>query len=188
VGRIGRFTEVLSAVLLVVACGGDDDGDGADGAGAGGGTTADGGEAGGSDGDAGSGNSAVVTIGGETFEVPPDELNGCNSLDQLIFGSFAVDDSGAVTQAGGPDAAVQVNFGIPVPEWEEEGLQPPNVIVDDNRGGTRWIASEESGSGSVDSWELTDGRATGSATFVVQDLGTGTESGTESGTFELVCR
>lgn len=135
-----------------------------------------------------SGNYAIVTIGGEAFEVPPDPLNGCNSLDNLIFGSFAVGAGGTPVQAGGPDADVQINFGIPVPEWEAEGLQPPNVIVDDNGAGTRYIASVEAGSGSVDQWELSGGQATGSATFAVQQQGTGTDSETETGTFEVVCK
>ena len=133
-------------------------------------------------------NYAVVTIGGTTFEVPADPLNLCNSLDSLIFGSFATDSNGNTTQAGGTEVAVQINFGLPVTDWEAQGLQPPTLNVDVMEEGTRWFASVELGAGSVDSVMLNDGMATGAATFVSQDMGTGEETGTEQGTFEVVCR
>lgn len=145
-------------------------------------TTQSGEQASGDDSD----NYALVTIGEDAIEIPPDPLNVCTNRDNLIFGSFALGADGAIVQAGGTEVVVQVNFGIPVPDWEAEDLQPPNITVDDREAGTRWIASVDSGSGSVDNWELTDGRAIGTATFVVQDQ-TGAEAGTETGTFEVVC-
>jgi hypothetical protein len=155
-----------------------------------GGSTAEG-PAGSSDsgvgGDA-SGNYAIVTIGSTTYEVPADPLNLCNSLDNLIFGSFAVDSTGAVTQAGGTEASIQVNFGVPATDWEDQGLQAPLLNVDLLDDGVRWFASTDRGLGMVDSWELTDGKATGEASFVGEEVGSGNEVGAESGTFEIICR
>lgn len=136
----------------------------------------------------GTGNYARVTIGPDTFEVPPDDLNLCNSLENLVFGSFAVGADGSATQAGGPDAATQINFGVPVSDWEDQGLQPPSVNVDLLDDGVRWFASVERGLGSVDSWTLADGTASGQATFEAEEAGSGTVIGSESGTFEIVCR
>lgn len=135
-----------------------------------------------------SGNSARVTIGSETFEVPPDGLNLCNSLDNLISGSFAIAADGSPTQAGGPDAATQINFGVPVANWEEEGLSAPIVNLDLLDEGIRWFASTDRGLGSVDSWELAGGSATGQASFEAEEAGSGAVVGAESGTFEIVCR
>lgn len=135
-----------------------------------------------------SSNYARVTIGSETFEIPPDGLNLCNSLDNLIFGSFAVAADGSPAQAGGTDAATQVNFGVPVTNWEDEGLQAPIVNLDLLDEGVRWFASVDRGLGSVDSWELADGTATGQATFEAEQTGSGTVIGTETGSFEIVCR
>lgn len=160
------------ALLVVSGCGGSSDD-----------------EASASDGDQDtSGNYAIVTIGSERFEIPPDELNLCNSLDNLIFGSFAADADGSAVQAGGSEATTQINFGVPVTNWEEEGLQAPTVNLDVLDEGIRWFASVERGLGSVDSWELSDGMATGQATFEAEEAGSGTVRGTESGTFEIVCR
>ncbi|MDH3299222.1 MAG: hypothetical protein OES24_01810 [Acidimicrobiia bacterium] len=135
-----------------------------------------------------SGNYARVTIGSDTFEMPPDGLNGCNSLDNLIFGSFAVAADGSAAQAGSPDAATQINFGVPVTNWEEEGLQAPIVNLDLLDEGTRWFASVDRGLGSVDSWQLADGMATGQATFEAEEVGSGAVIATETGSFEIVCR
>lgn len=139
-------------------------------------------------GDADAGNYAIVTIAGTDYEVPVDELNLCNSLGNIIFGSFAIDSAGNATQAGGTDVSVQVNFGLPAPDWQEQGLQPPILDVDLREEGSRWWASVERGIGSVDSWELNDGMATGSATFTSETTGSGEITGTETGTFEIVCR
>lgn len=135
-----------------------------------------------------SGNYARVMIGSETFEVPPDELNLCNSLDTMIIGSFATAADGTAAQAGSPDAATQINFGVPVTNWEEEGLQAPTVNLDLLDDGIRWFASVDRGLGTVDSWELADGIATGEATFEAEEAGSGTVIGTETGSFEIVCR
>jgi hypothetical protein len=120
--------------------------------------------------------------------VPADSLNGCNSLGNLIIGSFAVDAGGAVVSAGGTDVGTQINFGISVPEWEAEGLQPPTIDVDDRAAGVRWWASVPRGFGSVDSWQLSDGKATGQATFVGEVIGSTDQRGPEPGSFEVVCR
>ena len=180
--RVERFVLSWGIALMLAGCGGgtSDDVDSVDPS-----TTPPSGETN-PDGET-SGNYAIVTIGGETFEVPPDPLNGCNSLDNVIFGSFAVGADGTVVQAGGPDADVQINFGIPVRDWEAEGLQPPNMTVDDNTAGIRYIAAVGADSGSVDEWELSDGQATGSATFVLQAQG-GADTGVETGSFDVVCR
>lgn len=135
-----------------------------------------------------SANFARVTVGSETFEVPPDGLNLCNSLDNMIFGSFAIAADGSTAQAGSPDAATQFNFSVPVENWEEEGLQAPTVNLDLLDDGIRWFASVERGLGSVDTWELADGVATGQATFEAEEAGSGNVVGTESGSFEIVCR
>lgn len=135
-----------------------------------------------------SGNYATVIIGADTYEVPPDGLNLCNSLANMVFGSFAIATDGSPTQAGGTDAAIQVNFGVPVTNWEEEGLQAPTVNLDLLDDGVRWFASVDRGLGSVDSWELADGKATGEATFEAEEVGSGNVLGPESGRFEIVCR
>jgi hypothetical protein len=120
--------------------------------------------------------------------VPTDSLNVCNSLENLILGSFAIDGSGQVTQAGGVDVAIQVNFGLPAPDWQAQGLQAPILDVDLQDEGVRWWASIDRGLGSVDAWQLEAGRATGEATFVGEEAGSGNQLGTESGRFEVVCR
>lgn len=180
-----RYVVLLTALsLMLAACGGStSDEAGADDATASG-TESETGASGSSD---GSGNYATVTIGGTTYEVPPDPLNLCNSLDTLISGSFALDAGGEVTQAGSPEASMQINFGIPVPEWEDEGLQPPILNVDLHDEGIRWFAGVDRGLGSVDSWQLNDGVATGSASFEAETV-TGESAGAESGSFEIVCR
>ena len=129
-----------------------------------------------------------MTVGAITYEIPPAPLNTRNSLANVIFGSFAVDEDGQVTAAGGPDAAVQINFAVPPPDGEAHGLQPPALIVDDNGSGARRIASIEADAGSVDSWDLVDGRASGTATCAVQELGSGADPGSETGSFETVCQ
>lgn len=136
----------------------------------------------------GSGNYAIVTIGTTAYEVPVDPLNLCNSLDNLINGSYAANASGEATQAGGPDVSLQVNFGLPTTDWQDQGLQPPILNVDLIDRGVRWFASTERGLGAVDSWQLTDGKATGEASFVGEAVDTGEEVGAETGSFEVVCR
>ena len=181
----------VALVMMMAACGGGDDDTTPDTGPAGTQATTTTRAAGSSSGGGGSedgGNYAIVTVGGTTYEVPPDALNLCNSLDKVIFGSLAVNAGGTVTSAGGTDVAVQVNFGIPVPAWDEEGLQAPLLDVDDRTEGVRWWASVGRGLGSVDSWDLTGGKATGEATFVGEQAGTGNQVGTEPGTFEVVCR
>lgn len=180
------LTATAALALVVAACGGGDDDAGpaddpqaaeTDGAAAAGGGSA-----------AGDGNYAIVTVGDTTYEVPADALNLCNSLDNLIFGSFAIDGNGQATQAGGVDVAIQVNFGLPVPDWQAQGLQAPLLDVDLQEDGVRWWASVDRGLGSVDSWQLEGGRATGDATFVGEETGSGNPAGTESGTFDVLCR
>ena len=181
-----RYVIYSAALALVLAaCGGStSEESGEDDASAASATESEAGDSGSSD---GSGNYAMVTIGDTTYEVPPDPLNLCNSLDVLISGSFATDASGAATEAGGPEAAIQINFGVPVPEWEDEGLQPPILNVDLHDEGIRWFAGVDRGLGSVDSWELTNGVATGSASFEAETV-TGEPAGAEPGSFEIVCR
>jgi hypothetical protein len=179
---------VLAGVLLLVLAGCSESGSDSDGTTASTQSQDDAASDGQSDGSTASGNYATVTFGGTTYEVPADPLNLCNSLDNLIFGSFATDSSGNATQAGGKDVSVQINFGIPVTDWEAEGLQAPTLDVDLQSEATRWFAIVELGKGSVDSWELTDGMATGTATFVGETQGTGETVGTEQGSFEIVCR
>ena len=179
----------LTMLLALAGCGGSSDDESAQTDEVSDGQTA----ADGSDGDSGeqdaSGNYARVTIGSETFEIPPDGLNLCNSLDNIIFGSFAIAADGSPAQAGGTEAATQINFGVPVTNWEEEeGLQPPLVNLDLLNEGIRWFASVERGLGSVDSWELADGKATGDATFEAEEAGSGSVIGSEAGSFEIVCR
>lgn len=140
------------------------------------------------DGGDGTANYASVTVGDSTFEIPADPVNGCNSLDDLIFGSFAVNAAGTPTQAGSPEASIQVNFGIPVTDWQDRGLQAPLVNVDLLDEGVRWMASIERGLGSVDSWQLADGVASGEASFVGQTVGSGEQVGVTTGTFEVRCR
>lgn len=183
---------VLVVLGAITGCGGSSDGDPSSGEGA---TATDEDEAAESaasnetSGDPDpSGNYARVTIGSETFEIPPDGLNLCNSLGNQVFGSFAAGADGSATQAGGTDAATQVNFGVPVTNWEEEGLQAPIVNLDLLDEGIRWFASVDRGLGSVDSWELADGKATGEATFEAEQVGSGTAIGSETGSFEIVCR
>ena len=191
--RARRILLAGALALVAAACGGGDDDASADTAAAGGTqattTTAApaGGSGGGSSGES-SGNYAIVTVGSTTYEVPANSLNLCNSLDNLIFASFATDGAGTVVTAGGTDVGVQINFGIPVPEWEAEGLQPPTLDVDDRGTSVRWWASVPRGLGSVDSWTLEDGKAVGEATFVGEEIGTTNQVGTESGSFEIMCR
>ena len=134
------------------------------------------------------GNYAIVTVGSTTYEIPADPLNLCNNFDNLIFGSFATDAGGQVVSAGGPDASLQINFGVPVTDWEDQGLQAPTMNVDLNDDGVRWFASTELGQGSVDSWTLDDGKAEGQASFVGTEAGSGAEVGSAAGSFEVVCR
>jgi hypothetical protein len=182
---------VAAALALVVAaCGGGNDAAAADTAAPGGlepttsaadnSPNADGGDEG--------GNYATVTVGGTIYEVPANALNLCNSLSNLAFGSFATGADGAAAQAGGVDVGFQINFAIPVANWEDEGLQAPLLDVDDRIEGVRWWAATALGKGSVDSWTLEDGKAVGQASFVGEQAGTGNQVGAESGSFELVCR
>ena len=191
----GRWIGIAAVLaLMAAACGGGDDDGSADGSSdtqAPATTTtsqpAGNGSAGGSSGESG-GNYAIVTVGSTTYEIPANSLNLCNNLGNLIFASFAVDAGGTVVAAGGTDVGVQINFGIPVPEWEAEGLQPPTIDVDDRATSVRWWASVPRGLGSVDSWTLEDGKAVGEATFVGEEIGTTNQVGTESGTFEVMCQ
>lgn len=190
VGRARRMVAVLAVVAA--ACGGTDVG--ADGPDAG---PADSGEpdrtsttAGSSDdqGGNGDGNYATFEIGGTTYAVPADAVNGCNNLTDIVFGSFAADASGQAVPAGGTDVAIQINFAVPVADWETNGVQPPEISVDERAENRRWTVSTQRNIGSLDSWELRDGLATGSGTFVEQDIGSGEERGEAPGSFEILCR
>lgn len=177
----------LVMLLAVAACGGSEDGDSAAADEQTEGSASEAAQPQADD-QAAADNYALVTIGSETFEIPPDGLNLCNSLDNIVFGSFAIAADGSPAQAGGTEAATQINFGVPVTNWEEEGLQPPLVNLDLLDEGIRWFASVDRGLGSVDSWELADGKATGEATFEAEEAGSGNVLGSESGSFEIVCR
>lgn len=187
--RVRRITVAAVLALVVAACGGGDD-DAVDTAAPGGQqttTSAPGNSSGGGGGDEG-GNFATVTVGGTIYEVPANAVNLCNSFGNMINGSFAAGADGTAAQAGGVDVGLQINFAIPVANWEDEGLQAPLLDVDDRSKGVRWWASTALGKGSVDSWTLEDGKAVGQASFVGEQAGTGNQVGAESGSFEVVCR
>lgn len=143
----------------------------------------------------GGGNGATVIIGDTRFEFGLDPAHTCNSFDKIIGGSFAIDSDGNATQPGGgsQSGGAQLNFAIPVPTWETEGLQPPSIIIDHWGEEIRWMAQGDMDLGAVEDWELSDGVATGTASFIAQGGTTGSDAAGQPdeepvlGSFEITC-
>ncbi len=137
------------------------------------------------------GNAAIVTIGETTYAVPAGQANRCSNIESMVFGSFAAGGGQAVdpneADLEGDNIEVKVSFVLAVSNWEELGLQPPSINVDLVDEGVQWFAAADSGLGSVDSWQLSDGQATGRATFLGRNA-SGEDLGLVTGTFEVVCR
>ena len=141
------------------------------------------------------GSFAFITVGDTVYELQMDDATGaCTSSDDVMGASFAVDASGNPIEAGSVDAALQVNFIIPLPDWEAQGLQPPQISLDDRATGVRWQAGGvESGGVTAEqsqlvAWTLEAGRAEGTATFL--DLNAYLAGGAPSsvaGSFEVEC-
>jgi hypothetical protein len=134
-------------------------------------------------------NYAVVRVGDVEYDFPADPLNTCNNLGSVIGGSFATGADGAPVQAGGPDVVVQINFVVPIADWEAQDLQPPNISVDDLDEGVRWQSGGfDDIEGQFESWEMSAGLAEGTASFIDWNADRGGEE-TESipGSFEILC-
>ena len=105
---------------------------------------------------------AVVTIGGETFEidVTPTAVFRC---DPAFFGAFWA--------LGGDDTA-RIELLLPPPDDPNFADQPPTITVElDDRGikwiadGTREMAGVEPGGSQVDDFSVDGNTVTGTATF-----------------------
>jgi hypothetical protein len=141
------------------------------------------------------GSFAFITVGDKVYELQMDDATGaCTSSDDVMGASFAVDAAGNPIEAGSVDAALQVNFIIPLPDWEAQGLQPPQISLDDRATGVRWQAGGVESSGvtagqsQLVAWTLEAGRAVGTATFL--DLNAYLAGGdplSQGGSFEIEC-
>lgn len=143
---------------------------------------------------AGALSSASVVVGDKVYDFLIDLPNQCGDNQGVLFGTFAVDAMGNGMQGGDANRAVALNFSVPPSDWQERGLQPPQIAVDDATTGQRWQAGGvesagiDSADSSVISWELVDGVASGSATFI--DLNAhfaGQETEPMGGTFDITC-
>lgn len=206
------FTLMLTGLL---ACGGDDDdGDIPPGLPGSGDDNGDGGDNGNGDEEPGGNGddggevttdaeegTAVITVGGETFEFvlggeAPFRVNSqpdCHTVGGGILAYGYVTDGREIT----------VDLEIPPIGWEDStqfSWDPPVISVSDRDGGARWIADERfDGSGNEQLSELngltrigdyeTDGyRATGVATFADYNLWNQDEDFEAiEGTFEIHC-
>jgi hypothetical protein len=139
---------------------------------------------------------ALIAVGDVEYEFAIDSAIGpCTVRENLIGGSVAVDEIGSPIPPGGVDAAAQLNFVLPNPDWESQGLQPPQIGLDDRANGVRWQAGGLDASQGVEtdqseivSWTLEDGRADGTATFL--DLNAhfaGEEAASVPGRFLIDC-
>ncbi len=141
------------------------------------------------------GSFAFVTVGDTVYELQMDDTTGaCTLRDDVMGASFAVDAAGNPIDAGSVDVALQVNFIIPLPDWEARGLQPPQISLDDRATGLRWQAGGVESSGitagqsQLVAWTFEAGRAEGTATFL--DLNaylSGGEPLSLAGSFEIEC-
>jgi hypothetical protein len=141
------------------------------------------------------GSFAFVTVGDTVYELQMDDTTGaCTLRDDVMGASFALDAGGNPVEAGSVDVALQVNFVIPLPDWEARGLQPPQISLDDQATGIRWQAGGVESAGvtteqsQLVAWTLEAGRAEGTATFL--DLNSylaGGDSLSQAGSFEIEC-
>jgi hypothetical protein len=135
-------------------------------------------------------NVAVVTIGGETYEidVTPGSINRC---DPDFFGAFWA--------LGGDRADASIELMLPPPD-DPNFDDPPTVKVQTDDGDVEWIADPsremagvEPGGSQVDDFSVDGNTASGTATFV--DLnetyafqgGVGEAPVSVTGTFSVTC-
>lgn len=201
--RGGRFL-VLGIVLLMVACGGDDEDAAPD-------TGSD--VAGGEDSTVGDEDSTVGDDagddGGEASLPDPDDFDFGTGIARVTIGdtTYEFDLSEGFTvcrdvfgglQVAGNDSTGEANVDmwIPPEDWEsyDDGrYDPPAIIVEDDALNARWIAdsnrveliSEWPPESRVDSYSKSGDAATGSATFV--DDYAFRDSDPVEGTFEVSC-
>jgi len=189
---------LVSAALVLTACGGDDDGAAAGSNSDNGGTTpteatsanGDGnGDDGNGDGGGGSGgaaeNRAVVTVGDEVYEFDLTDL--CLAM----FGNLA----GSGPSVDGRD--ITINIEVPPEDWEtsDEDWSPPSIRIDDGENDLDWRAGDEivtgmvePGMSQVDSFTNDGTRASGTATFIeLYAVMTGDDPDPVQGTFEFAC-
>ncbi|MFO7549264.1 MAG: hypothetical protein R6X29_10415 [Acidimicrobiia bacterium] len=192
---MGRtLVALLLAAAFVAGCGGGE-ADPAPGGDAGNDTTSTTGASNSGDGAGSSGtgpaNFAVVTVGDVVYEFPADPVNGCNNLGNVIGASYAIGADGSPVEAGGPEVAVQFNFIVPEVDWEAQGLQAPSLTLDDYGNGVfvRWQAGGfDDIEGVFEVWELSNGRAQGTVTFIDYNAHTaGEETEPVPGSFEILC-
>jgi hypothetical protein len=86
---------------------------------------------------------------------------------------------------------VQLNSVTPEPNWEAEGLPPPNLTVDVVESGNlvRWqVGAFDHIEGVFLTWEMTNGRAEGTVTFTDFNRHfTGDDTTAVPGSFEILC-
>lgn len=204
-GAIGWLAVLLSLVVVVAACGNDDDAESGDTEPTDGPAAAENGADAPEDTDgpivgddevpdaiadlASETGSATVTIGDETFEF---SLAGTKTVDgttyvgrcQTLFGMIIA--SGFVAD----DRDITVDMEVPPVDWEtyeDDRFDPPAVEVEDNENNADWIADVgvefATGSG-VGEFVQEGATASGSAIFVNQ---WDPDSDPVEGTFEVDC-
>ncbi len=140
---------------------------------------------------------AVVTVGDQTWEF---SLEGLTAT-CIYFAGHTIAGVGFTTTPDGERetfqnrTAVALSFDLPVPGGAGEAEIEPAIIVTDNIGDVEWRAGGvgllpgiPSGSSQVDDWQVGDGTATATATFLEWNAAsTGGELIVRTGTLEASC-
>jgi len=136
---------------------------------------------------------AEITIGDLTYTFDISGLPAqCSQSGPYLQGSFALDASGAAVQAGGPNASVQLNFGIPPEDWESQGLSPGSVGVENQTTNEYWLAAADVGPADgtigIQTISLDGNHATGTATFLeINGFYAGGEPRVVEGSYDITC-
>lgn len=133
---------------------------------------------------AGESGSAVVTIGGQTYEF---SLAGTLTIDSTTYVGRCLTWGGSVGGNGyaADGSDITLNFEMPPLGWEDapDEWDPPSISVEDNPADIQWDASQWT-DGTVTSFEVDDTRASGTATFVNMWAADGRAV---EGTFQVDC-